>query len=303
MNKLWIFVIFGLLLSGIATAADCTYYTTQAKTDGGSDYFGVISTTTNTTAFGTDELYGRYTAFTPRLNFTIPVYDVIVGQAAGGTSDLHWETHLSPATTIILSLASDGTIIDPANYTLVNTTSRRWVINWSNSDFSGTDVNVTFNRTFVKCGPSTSTPICDDLIISPGTIYTGSSTSSWLVLTEPTTYGTSAEFKLNNVSIGNAVTGKNWAVTWDYTLRTCASTQADAGTYAGISNTKNFAYAGFALVAVMILVAISWGIIQVFKGGSSAADLTTLAVLAIGGAVVVIVAYYIIYFIAKALGG
>jgi len=80
-----------------------------------------------------------------------------------------------------------------------------------------------------------------------------------------------------------------------------ANIQGDtAPMVAGINNLKSLAYAGFALLAVGILVIVSFGLIQIFKGGN--VDFMTIAVVAISTGVVIIIAYVIIYFVAKALG-
>ena len=74
----------------------------------------------------------------------------------------------------------------------------------------------------------------------------------------------------------------------------------DASYLEGINNARNLTYAGFGLLAVAIIIIISFGLIQVFNGGN--VDFMTLSIMAISLAVVLIIAYVIIYFVSTALG-
>jgi len=77
--------------------------------------------------------------------------------------------------------------------------------------------------------------------------------------------------------------------------------QTDAPTNAGLLQTRNLVYAGLALLAVLILVIVSWGLIQAVQSGT--ADFMAIAIIVIGGGIIIMVAYVIIYFVFIALGG
>jgi hypothetical protein len=271
-NMKWFFGLMVLALLLPFVNATCTY---DSKTDGGADYFGVNTATVNTTVISDTQLFGSYTAFTPRLNFTVPVYDSIVGKAAGATSDLHWETQLNVSPTIVLTNATSGVVVGTGNYTVVNTSTRRWVINWTTSTFSGSDINVTFNRTFVKCSPTVTTPTCDDLVTSPSTVYTASSTNNWLTFAGGGSYGADETFKLNSASVGNSVSGKNWAVTWDYTEKTCE----DQGCSTPVNKTL------FGVVVTLFVIGM-----LVFLGFSiyNGADMKTIVYVVVGFVVMLV---------------
>jgi len=64
-------------------------------------------------------------------------------------------------------------------------------------------------------------------------------------------------------------------------------------TYAGILSVQTLAYAGFAILGVLLLVIIVWGLIH----GS---DMMNLGMFAVSGAIILILAYVIIYQVANA---
>jgi len=77
--------------------------------------------------------------------------------------------------------------------------------------------------------------------------------------------------------------------------------QTDTPTNNGLLQTRNLVYAGLALLAVLILVIVSWGLIQAVQSGT--ADFMAIAIIVIGGGIIIMVAYVIIYFVFIALGG
>jgi hypothetical protein len=79
------------------------------------------------------------------------------------------------------------------------------------------------------------------------------------------------------------------------------SNKVDDATYSGITGTKTLVFAGLALIAVMILVTIAWGLIKIFQGGVQM-DFMAVTIAAIGGAVLIMLGFIIIYFIANGLG-
>jgi len=69
----------------------------------------------------------------------------------------------------------------------------------------------------------------------------------------------------------------------------------------GINGVRTTAYAAFALIAVMILVAAAFGIVAVFNQGADLTQIMTVAIWAIGAAIVLMVGYIIISAVAGGL--
>jgi hypothetical protein len=285
MQKLYFLPL--LLILTIGSVLGACVYTTVSD---GSDYFGVNIIGTNTTTMTDDQLFSSYTAFTPRLNFTRVVNGTYTGGETGSSSILLWKTPVNISSSFQLYDADTPTSpIDPSNYTFTQTGD---VLNvtlkegtWNNSL-----VFYKFNRTFIKN--------VEDLVTNASGIYTGATTASFLTQAGGSSYGEDKTFQLNGASLGKYVDNSNWAVTWDYTQRVCTGT--DSATVSGISKTKQLAYGGFALLAVMIIVTVAWGLISLFKGGN--VDFMAIAVAAIGGGIIIMIAYMIIYYVALGLG-
>jgi hypothetical protein len=69
----------------------------------------------------------------------------------------------------------------------------------------------------------------------------------------------------------------------------------DTPTAMGILNAKTIAYAGFAILGLFLLILITVGLIELFKGG----DIWALGLTAVTGAILLILAYIIIYNVAN----
>jgi len=207
-----------------------------------TDYFGVSTSTYNTTVMGDDQLFGGYTFFTPRLNFTRNVSESFYGANNGSYSYFSWKTPLNFSSSLVVR--NGTTVISSTNYSLRNISANAWVLDWKVSTYNATLVNVYFNRTFIKN--------VDDLIVSPSDIYLGATSSSFFVVTPPiTTYGEDATFQFNGVSAGNLgpyVNVSDWAVGWDYTNRTFV---ADSN---GTANCSDSEHNLWILIPLIILV-------------------------------------------------
>lgn len=285
-----------LLLVGVVSAVICQSYT-YATSSGSTDYLGVLTNAYNSTVVGADEKLTAYTFFTPRLNFTASVGESIPSGNVNTTVSTHWKMNGTSFTEVNNSfvLKNYSTTIPRTNYTLSTSDNITYTVQWKDARYNtSTNVSATWNRTFVKN--------VDDLILHPELINSDTPyTSSWLDQNVSSAYGGTSYFKLDDyLPYGLMVNNTNWAVGWSLTVRTCLSATLSNEAVDGINNTRNLAFAGFALLAVLILAAIAFGIVQIFNGGSG--DLMTLAILAIGGAVILVVAYVIIYFVAAGLG-
>lgn len=285
MNKTWVLPIMFVLALGSVLAA-CVTTTTSS----GTDYLGVTTTSTNETAMTSDQIFVGYTYFTPRLNFTRAVNETFTGGVNGSVYTITWRTLNDYSTSLVLYNKSNYSVIPASNYTYTFLANGSSNITWKTNFYNGSTIVVEFNRTFVKN--------VDDLVVAPQLIKTGAVVDDFLGFGGGTDYGVSKTFFFNSGVLGNYLKVSNWAVGWDYGQRVCTGT--DVSTTAGINNTKTLAYAGFALLAVMILVTVAWGLISLFKGGN--VDFMAIAIAAIGGGVILLIAFIVIYYVALGLG-
>lgn len=251
-----LFVIGIVILSSFQTTSsvggDCT---SVLYTDGGSDYFGVNNLSTNTTVMADNQLFGTYTAFTPRLNFTKNVSEVFTAGLAGSNNSLRWSNPQNFSNT--LYLFNGTTLISSTNYTLLNSSATNWYINWKVSTYNGTSITVWFMRNFTKN--------VDDLVLNYTQIYTGSSVSSFLTFGGGTDYGVDKTFKLASSDLGDYLTGSNWAVTWSYYNRTCVTTTGNSAANSSITSTitvmSEIPSNWFLIIAVVIAASVVVGIL------------------------------------------
>lgn len=296
MNKLYVMPLLFILCLGVVFGATCQYYLTSDETDG-TDYLSINTSELNYVVPGTDHAIIGFTTFTPRLNFTHNVTESVLGAGIASTSTIHWLMSGNNYTDInnTLLVKNGSTIIGRQNYTLNSNDNISYVLTWLTATFDGLPVNVTFNRTFVKN--------VDDLVNAPNLVNSDTPfTSSWLDTNVTGEYDVNATIKLDDyLPYGGFINNTGWAVEWTVRTRVCGNYAIDESTNAGISKTKGLVFAGLALLVVMILVTVAWGLIQIFKGGG--VDFLTITIAAIGGAILIMLGYIIIYFVATALGG
>lgn len=285
MNKTWVLPIMFIIAIGSVLAACVT-----TTTSDGTDYLGVTTTSVNETTMTSDQIFVAYTFFTPRLNFTRAVNETFTGGGLNSVHTITWRTLDNYSTSLILYNKTSYAVIPASNYTYTFLANGSSNITWKTNFYNGTIVVAEFNRTFVKN--------IDDLVVSPELIKTGAVTDDFLGFGGGTDYGVSKTFFFNSGVLGNYVKVSNWAVGWDYGQRVC--TNIDVSATAGINNTKTLAYAGFALMGVMILAAIAWGLISLFQGGN--VDFMAIAIAAIGGGIILLISFIIIYYVALGLG-
>ena len=296
MNKTFNILLMLLaltILTSTVVSAECGAYSTASGTDG-TDYFGVNTNGTNTTIMGTEQVFGAYTFFTPRLNFTKNVSQSYTGGTNQTVHYFQW-TSLTSTCNDSLILFNGTALVDRTNFTFlwINQTTGTWALKDLTSLYNGSSLRYICNRTFVKN--------VDDLIASPQLVYTDALTSNYfLTQNTATSYGDDKTFILSTTYFNQILNTSNWAVGWTYTNRTCIAPTIDSSTYQGISSTKTLVYAGLGLLAVMLIVMAAYGMIQVFNGGS--VDMMLLSVTVIGGGIILIVAFVIIYMVARGLG-
>jgi hypothetical protein len=293
-KQLFIIPLLLLFIMGFVSAVDCGAYSYASGTDG-TDYFGVNTNTTNSTNMGADQVFGAYTFFTPRLNFTKNVSQSFTGGTNQTLHYMQW-TSLTPICNDSLLLFNGSALVDRTNFTWIwiNQTAGTWAIKDETSLYNGSTLRYICNRTFVKN--------VDDLIATPSLVYTDANTNAYfLTQNTATTYGSNKTFVLTRTYFQDTLNYTNWAVGWTYTNRTCIAPNIDSATYAGISSTKLLVYAGLGLLAVLLIVMSAFAMIQIFSG-SGQVDLISTSVIVIGGGIVIIVGFVIIYLVAKSLG-
>jgi hypothetical protein len=228
MGKRFLYALMFLFCLGSVSAELCSYSTTA----GGSDFFGVNTRSTNTTAVGNASIFiSSFTAFTPRLNFSRLVGESITGGNVTVPSYFTWLTPINFSSTLSVFNTTGG-LIDPSNYTLLNVSSTRWELSWNVNNYFGLELNVTFNRTFVKN--------VDDLVASPALLKLGAVTSDFIIQNSPTDYGVEKTFMFDgdSLALGRYINSTNWAVTWGQTEKyDCYTPDACVGTGSTLLNT------------------------------------------------------------------
>lgn len=303
-NKMWYIVpVLFLLCLGYVAAAECGAYSTVGGT-ANATYYGLTSNRYNETVPTTaDQAITDYTSFCPAANFTRVVWERIGAGVSTTTVTFKFDLNGTNSTMFNESFAlyNNSVLVERlSNYTISGTDNATYYLTYNSDLFqNATNLTAYFNKTFIACAYANA----DDLIVSPS--HTNADTafaSSWLDYANNVSghYGDTAYIKLDDYqSFGLMINNSNWIITWSYSDRTCTAA-VSTEVVAGIHNTQSIAYAGFGLIALMVLVAVAFAVVQVFRGGS--VDLMTVAMLAIGGGVVITIAFVIIYYVAKGLG-
>lgn len=290
MNK--ILIMLTVLLFSISTvfAATCTLYE-EGTFSASGNYTGINNNTATTIDITSEQYITAYTSMTPTANITVAVTENITAGVNNSANTLIWKSPYNISANGF-QILNGTSVISPTNYTLTNISST-WVVTWKDDIYNGTSVAVTYNRTFV--------PNVDDLIASPASIVSGTTSAYWITTTASTAYGVDGTLILKSTLYGPIINNTNWTVTYSYTERSCIAYSADSATYSGISNTRTILYAAFALLTVLVLITIIWSIIALVQGGQ--VDLITVMVTGIGGGLVIMIAFIIIYYISNALIG
>ena len=213
--KIILLVLMTLTLSGLATAT-CTTSTETNSTD----FLQINQSSYNTISMGTDELWGDFTFFTPRLNFTHVVYESITGQMVSTNYTLGWKmissanNFSSVNSTFVLKNGTN--VIPTSNYTLSSTDNSTYKITFLDSRYNGTLLTAQFNRTFVKN--------VDDIFLNATGISGLGSFSTFIQSNTPTDYGTDKTFRPHPSTLyGDSINLSDWSVGWEYTLQDCTA--------------------------------------------------------------------------------
>ena len=217
MNKLSVLFIMLLVLGIGFVSAEACYEYAYTSNSNSTDYTSISSSYVNTTVMGDDMLWTGWSFFTPRLNFTRNVTDAFTGGNLTVYSYFMWKTPINFSSSLVVR--NSTVTIGSGNYSLRNISATQWVLNWTQNNYTGQNITVYFNRTFVKN--------VDNITGSPSDIYIGATKSYFLVENTIVDYGDDKEFQFTLPSpdqLGQFINVSDWAVGWTYTNRTCLTT-------------------------------------------------------------------------------
>ncbi len=271
MKKILIFLMLLILMSSIALGlVPCDE--AGAVTTSGAFTDVVLDGNQNIT-IGGDEKFNAILNITPTdtFNFTDGYYENWTLVDANSTnSTLIWES--IGESSVIIKNGTDGETLGDGNYTIY---AADGIIFWhlSNTTYHGvgglakwnvSTVAVYYNKSFIASET-------DLVAIAQG--YTEGSTPG---------FGGTKTWAIDRSELD----GNNWTVAYNTITRTCTARDSCMTTRATI-------FAGFALIAVAIIVLSAFAIIKLISGEMSGAALGVLAVAIIGLAIIIMIGYYI----------
>ncbi len=263
MNKILVYLGLFILMCSVAfgltpCATGDTTTTSEAFTDVD---FGIDESI----SVGSDRIFGSIVNLTPTtaFNFTRTHHEnfTIVNNT---NSSLYWP-NINANTVMILNATNSIELKLAHNYSVYATDGK---IFWnftggSYTNWTGVVVSVYYNKSF---------EVNTDLV-ALGLGYDEGAAPS---------YGGTKVWGLSREEINTT----GWTMFYTYTDRTCEARDSCLATRTTI-------FAGFALIAVAIIVLSSFAIIKLFSGEMTGAALGVLAVAIIGLAIIIMIGYYI----------
>ena len=261
LKRLLIYLgIFVLMLPMIfAPLAPCTTEDTTTS----AAFTSVDTDIDESITFGDDQIFGSILNLTPTttFNFTNGFNESFV-LLNNTNSSLYW-----PGIDInsVLIINGSDDILGSANYTVYPIPG---IIYWNLTNAAGwndsVNVYVYYNKSFFALETD---------LVALGLGYDEGAAPG---------YGGTKTWGLSRTELNST----DWTVFYTYTDRECAARDSCLGTRATI-------YAGFALIAVAIIVLSSFAIIKLISGDMTGVALGVLAVSIIGLAVIIMIGYYI----------
>lgn len=256
--------LFVLMLPVIyAPTTPCTTVDTTTSTT----FTNVSVLTDQSITFGGDETWSTLVNLTPTdvFNFTNGYYENWTLVDANNTnSSLIWPS--IDAGSVVIQNATNGVILGAGNYTIYATDAMIWwnLTGDNNEQWNYTTVSIYYNKSFLA--------LQTDLVaIEHG--YTEGAAPG---------YGETKTWQISR----DEIAGNNWTMFYTYTTRTCSARDSCLATRVTI-------FAGFALLAVAIVVLSAFAIIKLISGDMTGAALGVLTVSIIGLGVVIMIGYYI----------
>lgn len=187
-----------------------------------------------------------------------------------------------------------STLLSSGNYTVENLADGIVHINFTSNKYMNDSITFVYNRTFLTTEKISGSSICYP------------STNCLANITSSSDYGVSASFILVNSTTSTSNTlmstklldNRNYTITYTTTTRTITS---DAAISCG--GTKMTIFAGFALLAVAMIVLAAFGIVSIFNGSSGMGSFSAIGIGIMGLAIVIMIGYYIISTVGAAVCG
>lgn len=262
MKKILVYLGLFILMSSLAFGL--TPCTTEESTTSAT-FTDVDVVIDENIVMGGEQIFDSIVNLTPTntFNFTRGHYENLTITNSTNSS-LYWP--VIDATSVVIYNATNSMLLGAENYTVFATDGIIW---WNLSDdstfsnWTGVKVSVYYNKSFLA--------LETDLVeLALG--YNENSPS----------YGGTKTWGLSRSELNNT----NWTMYYTYSDRTCAARDSCLATRTTI-------FAGFALIAVAIVVLSAFAIIKLISGEMTGAALGVLAVAIIGLAIIIMIGYYI----------
>jgi len=265
MKKILIYLGLFILMSSVVFGL--TPCTTESTTTSVA-FTDVDTNIDESITFGGDQIFGAIINITPTttFNFTNGYYENWTLVDANNTnSSLIW-ANIDAGSVWIANASNTLQILGAGNYTIYATDAMIWWnLTGDNYDhWNLSTVSVYYNKSFLA--------LETDLVA----LATGYDEGA------APTYGGTKTWGLSRSELNST----DWTMYYTYTDRMCAARDSCMTTRATI-------FAGFALIAVAIIVLSAFAIIKLFSGEMTGAALGVLAVAIIGLAIIIMIGYYI----------
>ncbi len=218
--KLFVLVLLTLVLA-TSVFAECT--TTDTSTTGNyqlnQSTMDVYTLLRDNTA---NDKFKSISSITPAAIFNHVSYESLDGKLNGTEYTLQWyfhnDTYAAVNSSFVLynSTENSTNIIARGNYTIVSSNNKTFRINFSNSNYNGTELLAKFNRTYM--------PTLDDIYKNSTGISTLFNYGTWLVNNSQTDYGQDFGMAANWATYaGESIDGSTWKISYTYTTKDCSA--------------------------------------------------------------------------------
>lgn len=273
-----------LLFIGIVSAVTTV---TSESVDSVLNSTSVYNITANTTETVSSIVVKPKTAFTVNLNQTGGSWD-LSGSTPRFYLRLKGNNFTETNTTI---LAYNGTtLLSRGNYTVAYIADNITHINFTTATYMNDNITFSYNRTFLTTESISGSSLC----------YT--SASCLVNITGTDAAGETHYITLYNTSTSTStilnskpLDGKTYNIS--YTLSTYT---ADSSAKTACQGVQTTVFAGFALIAVALIVLSAFGIIAMFKGGSGEGTFMAIALGVVGLGVILMIGYIVINYASNA---
>ncbi len=278
MKKILVYLGLFILMLPIIFAPGLATCDTDDGTTTSAAFTGVDELVDESITLGTDQIFGSILNLTPTTLFNFTTENGYNESSISTLSDLNstntslfWPL-IDPSSVIVTN--STGGVLGAGNYTVFATPGIIWW-NISNSTFFGNNSagDYMWNETIVYIYYNKSFLALETDLVALGLGYDEGAAP---------TYGGTKTWGLTRPELNNT----DWTMFYIYTTRTCSARDSCLATRATV-------FAGFALIAVAMIVLSAFGIIKLITGDMTGAALGVIAITIIGLAVIIMIGYYI----------